>query len=318
MLFEELQVCTLEEMHTLVGKSKGVVFVSAKGKEGINMPLKKIRDGVTSSLSDAIFVPVTDNWNKKTEILAKDLALQFKIDTKSPHPLILSVSEDRYDKFAKKEISDAFKNSAVVVLHKPVSDTKLKDIRSFHFKTSEILDKGRNIKIFPEHILTVFEIAKKHPKLPKVFVDAGASFMIFDQAKHYLDKGIVSAVVSMSAKLVNSGKSEPFIETYADEMGVVTNSGQGYIIITPSKHVAVDTGVKKMTSKSNSKTMSKPSSKPKSKPTSKPTSKPMSKPTSKPMSKPTSKPMSKPTSKPMSKPTSKPMSKPTSKPMSKP
>jgi len=246
MLFEELHVCTLDEIHTLVGKSKGVVFVSAKGKEGINMPLNKIRDGVTSSLSDAIFVPVTGNWKKQTDILGKDLALQFKIDTRSPHPLILSVLEDRNDKFAKKKISDAFKNSAEVVLQKSVSDTKLKDIRSVHFKTSEILDKGRNIKIF-------LESQKKHPKLSKICVDARSSFMIFDQAKHYLAKEIVSAIVSMSAKLVSFGKNEPFIVTYGDEMGIVTNSGQGYSIITPRKHVAIDTCVKKTTSKTSSK-----------------------------------------------------------------
>eukprot|EP00873_Tetraselmis_striata_P027073 jgi/Tetstr1/447337/TSEL_034774.t1 len=206
-----------------IAEAKGIVFVSAKGVDGIKMPLKKARETVTRSMgSEAAFVPVTDNWKSPKDVLAKDLALQLKADTGSKFPLILSISKDRYEKFAEKELDDGFKGNALVVLHAAPTDAKLEEIRGFHLKSKEILGESKPPKVFPEHIMSVMDIAKKLPKTPKVFLDAGGGFMIYDQAKHYLDAGIVGAVLALNVTLAKSEKMTiPYVYNNAEEMGPV-------------------------------------------------------------------------------------------------
>jgi hypothetical protein len=222
MLFKDLPVVDMKDAIKAISGAKGIVFVSAKGVQGINMPLKSKRELVTKSMTSEIaFVPVTDSWKVATDVLAKDFALQLKADAKSPYPLILSIGKDRYEKFSEKELNPAFEGNALVVLHAAPNDKKLDEIRAFHHKTREILGEAKEIKVFPEHILTVTEIVKKLPKTPKVFLDAGAGFMIFDQAKHYLDTGVVSEVITLNVTLAKSEKMTiPYVYDNADMMGI--------------------------------------------------------------------------------------------------
>ena len=223
MLFKDLPVVDVKDAIKAISGAKGIVFVSAKGVQGINMPLKKKRELVTKSMkSEVAFVPVTDSWKDAKDVLAKDFALQLKNDAKSPYPLILSISKDRYEKFSEKEVNPAFEGQALVVLHAAPTDAKLGEIRAFHHKTREILGEEKEIKVFPEHILTVTEIVKKLPETPKVFLDAGAGFMIFDQAKHYLDAGVVSEVITLNVALAKSEKMTiPYVYDNAGSMGSV-------------------------------------------------------------------------------------------------
>lgn len=223
MLFKDLPVVSMKDALKAVSAAKGIVFVSAKGIDGIKMPLKEAREAVTKSMvSEVAFVPVTDSWKSPKDVLAKDFALQLKQDTKSPYPLILSVAKDRYEKFAENELNPAFEGNALVVLQPAPTDKKLAEVRAFHHKTREIIGEGKEPRIFTEHVMTVTEIAKKFPKTPKVFIDAGGGFMIFDQAKHYLDTGIVGEVVALNVTLAKSEKMTiPYLYDNADHMGAV-------------------------------------------------------------------------------------------------
>ena len=125
MLFKELPIVTLKDAIKAISGAKGIVFVSAKGVDGIKMPLKNNRELVTKSMTSEIaFVPVTDSWKDPKDVLAKDFALQIKTDVKSPYPLILSIGEDRYEKFAENKINPAFEGNALVVLHPAPTDAK--------------------------------------------------------------------------------------------------------------------------------------------------------------------------------------------------
>ena len=282
MLFRDLPVVDMKDALKTVSAAKGIVFVSAKGVDGVKMPLKEARVAATKSIgSEAVFVPVTDSWKSPTDVLAKDLALQLKEDTKSPYPIILSVGKDRYEKFSDKEVNKKFEGNAVVVLHAAPTDKKKTEFLAFHHKTREVLGEAKEPKLFPEHIMTVMEVAKKLPKTPKLFLDAGAGFMIFDQARHYLDTGVVSAVLAMNATLAKSEKMTiPYVYDNAELMGVVEElKGVGKVITKGDGTAAEETlppedeGViegEKTKTKSKSKSGdAKPKSKSKSKSASK-------------------------------------------------
>ena len=226
MLFRDLPVVDMKDAVKTVSAAKGIVFVSAKGVDGVKMPLKKSREAVSKNMgSEAVFVPVTDSWKSPTDVLAKDIALQLKEDTKSPYPIILSVAKDRYEKFGDNEVDKRFEGNAVVVLQGAPTDKKLEELLAFHHKTREILGEGKKPKLFPEHIMTVMELTKKLPKTPKVFLDAGAGFMIYDQAKYYLDTGVVSAVLAMNVTLAKSEKMTiPYVYDNAELMGAVEDT----------------------------------------------------------------------------------------------
>lgn len=273
MLFKDLPTVTMADAIKTISSANGLVFVSAKGVDGIKMPLKKARESVTKSMgSEAAFVPVTDNWKSPKDVLAKDLALQLKADTGSKFPLILSISNDRYEKFAEKEIDDGFKGNAVVVLHKAPTEAVMDKIRGFHLKSKEILGEDKTPKVFPEHILSVMEIAKKLPNTPKVFLDAGGGFMIYDQAKHYLDNGIVSAVLALNVTLAKSEKMTiPYVYNNAEEMGPVEETKGVVKIIKKGDGVPAE-AVVPSAPEPESEEASKPKSKSKSKSVSKPKS----------------------------------------------
>lgn len=281
MLFRDLPVVDMDKglAHLLksISAAQGIVFVSAKGVEGVKMPLKKVRDEVADVTPGAVFVPVTDNWKDPKSVLAKDVALQLKEDTKSPHPILLSVGKDRYEVFGDKEIDKRFEGNAVVLLHAAPTEEKLDEFLAFHHKTREILGEGKKPKLFPEHILTVMELKEKLPNIPKVFLDAGAGFMVYDQAKYYLDTGVVDQVIAINVTLAKSEKMTiPYVYDNAESMGRVEKTKGGVKLIRKAtEDVAEDVAVQKP--KSKSKSASKPVSKPKSKSKSKSASKPPAK-----------------------------------------
>ena len=142
------------------------------------------------------------------------------------------------------ETGDTFEGNALVVLHPAPTDAKMDEIRGFHHKTREILGENKKPKIFPEHVLSVMEIAKKLPNTPKVFIDAGAGFMLFDQVKHYLDAGIVSEVITLKVTLAKTEKMTiPYVYDNAHLVGAVDEKNSFVKVIRKgSPHSAEESG----------------------------------------------------------------------------
>lgn len=222
MLFRDIPTVDPAGLASMLAPAKGIVFVTAKGIDGIKMPPLKVRDAVSKQMGNEVaFVPVTDAWKKPGDVLAKDLAMQLKQDTGSSFKVVLSVARDRYDFFADRELPDKFLDNAVVVLQPPVDAATMNMFVGIHRKTAEQL-KGKTPRVFPEHIQTVMGIVNALPATPKVVVDAGGGLMAFDQAKHYLDSGAVSMVMTLNVALAKSEKMTiPYIWDNAAAMGDV-------------------------------------------------------------------------------------------------
>lgn len=272
MLFKDIPTKSLEEVIGLIKDAKDIVFVSAKGLDGIKMPLKGVRDKFTSRISkETVFVPITDSWKTTDSFMAKDLALKLKEDIKSPFPVIMSVSSDRYERFQDNEMSNAFtKDNAIVVRHDQIPEKKVDEYRAFHHVSKEMLGYNKVIKIFPEHIATVMGIAKGLAAIPKVFLDAGSGFMVYDQAKHYLETGVVKEVVAMFVTLAKSEKEViPYIYDNAENMGIVEGKPDLKVItkdpvakkvsskVTAKRSTAKKESVKKETAMKTAKTTKK-------------------------------------------------------------
>lgn len=267
MLFADIPISSMASVVSIAAKAAGVAFVSAKGGGGIKMPLKRGRTAIlnriqeyTKDVKKTIFVPVTDSWNSIKDIMAKDFALQLHQDAQSEFPIVLSLSRATYERYSSKEVSELLVKNSVVVVHNNPTATDLQKYREFHTVTQNAIGSKKVVKIFPAHIQTVFKISKALPKQPRVFVDAGAGFQVFDQVKHYLDKSIIASAIVFNADLA---KSEEKVIAYmydnASKLGFVFGEIDDILReVRPSvADVITTTGEKKVISKKQTSIKSK-------------------------------------------------------------
>lgn len=231
MKFADVPTMKPAEAEKMVSENKlNPVFVSAKGLNGIRLPLLAIRQEVLSLCPEnPVFVPVTDKWNSVDDVLAKDLALQLRNDSGSKMPVILSATADRYERLADLDLANGFKDSAAVVVHPTPSDKDIESMRAWHKRSKEIIGDEKPLRLFADHILTVELFAPKS-KSKGVFVDGGGGFMIFDQVHKYLVEKRVSRAIAINVTLAGKDSEiRPYMFDNFGDLGEFTENEKGTI-----------------------------------------------------------------------------------------
>lgn len=222
------------------------VFVSAKGLNGIRLPLQAVRNQVLELCPPKpVFVPVTDKWNSPDDVLAKDFALQLREDSGTKAPIMLSATVDRYERLADLDIAEGFRDNAVVIMHPAPTDAELDKMRQWHLRAREIIGEDKPLRLFADHILTVQAMTPKSKKATPVFVDAGGGFMIFDQIRKYLQEKRITRVIAVNVTL--AGKEStflPYIYDNFEDLGNYAENENKTIRVLDAKDAAKGPPVK--------------------------------------------------------------------------